>query len=131
MRTRNERDSALAIAFVALTGLGNGLGMLAAVGAQRAADVVALVESTFRIAPHIALVRSGVDQLALTGAFALAGAFARGRAFCTWHCGLLSLGDGIAIVMPPTVMLSLLLCAFSLSSSSEAISRFSCRILSP
>ena len=55
------------IAFVALAGLGAGLGVLPAVGFQTAAHVVALVESALSIPADEPLVGTGVDQFPLGG----------------------------------------------------------------
>jgi hypothetical protein len=66
----------LAIAFIALAGLRYRLGMTAAIGAERTADVVALVEPPFRIAADVAFIGSGVDELALRSASAAGCGFA-------------------------------------------------------
>src|SRR5215210_3034763 len=65
--------SALAVAPVALAGLGLRLGVLPPVGGERTADVVALLELSLRAAPHEPLVRAGVDQLPPAGTLALCG----------------------------------------------------------
>jgi len=52
------------IALVTLARLRRLLGFLPAVGSKGTADIIALVELAFRVAPHVALVRSGVDQFA-------------------------------------------------------------------
>src|SRR4051812_17162758 len=54
----------LSVAAVALALLGLGLGVLAAVGGQRLADVDAFLELPFFVAAHVALVGPGIDQLA-------------------------------------------------------------------
>src|SRR5688572_14040146 len=67
-RVGRAARSALAVALVALTGLGGRLRFLPAVGGERAADVVALLELALPVAADEALVRAGVDQLAPAGA---------------------------------------------------------------
>ena len=52
------------IASVALAFLGLGLSVLAAVGGERTALIVTLLELTLLVTPHISFVRSGVDQFA-------------------------------------------------------------------
>src|SRR5882762_7699506 len=72
-----------AVAFVALAGFGDGLGFGAAVGAKRAADVIAFLELTLAVAADEAFVAAGVDDLAFVGP-------ATGR---SWHKNAPSLLD--------------------------------------
>src|SRR4051794_17778584 len=66
-----RRAPRLAIAAIALATLGLGLSLGAAVGGERAADVVALLELSRCFAADVALVGAGVNQ----------GALRRGAAF--------------------------------------------------
>jgi hypothetical protein len=58
---------AASISAIALARLGDGLGFLLAVAAQRAADIVALLELPFGAAADVSLVTASVDQFTLAG----------------------------------------------------------------
>jgi hypothetical protein len=57
--------SAFPISAIALSGFGLSLGVLAPVGGEGAADVVAFLELALGIATDVTLVSTGVDQLSL------------------------------------------------------------------
>src|SRR5438105_11559237 len=62
-----SRSLALAVAAVALAGLADGLGVVATVGSEGAADVVALLELALRLAADEAPVSAGGDHYAFPG----------------------------------------------------------------
>jgi hypothetical protein len=57
--------SALAIPAIALTGFGDGLGVLTTIGGERTTHVVALIEPAFGVASDVTFISTRVDQLAL------------------------------------------------------------------
>ena len=68
-----EKEEHLAVAFVALPALHLRLGLLAAIGGQRFADVIGFLELATSAAPDEPLIRAGVDQFRFAAFFLPAG----------------------------------------------------------
>jgi hypothetical protein len=81
-----ERLLPFMVAFVALAGLGNRLSLATSILGQRPADIVALVESAFVVAPDVPLVTAGIDKFPLYSFAARWRPRTLGLLSCSWLC---------------------------------------------